>query len=248
MMWRPVLSVGLSILVFLCAWQVLVWATGLKPFLLPGPLRVAGALWSNLDSIGWHALVTSTEILAGLVFGLGLGVVTAIQLAMSPAARIHVRPVLVLLQAVPFFALAPILTFWMGYGMAPKIVMAMLIIYFPVTSSFFDGLMRTPPGYLDLARTMGAPAWTVLWRVRIPSAVPALASGLKLGAVFTPIGAVIGEWVGGSGAGLGYLMLLANGRAKIDLMFACVVILAVITVLLYWIADRLGEWMTRRFS
>ena len=152
---------------------------------------------------------------------------------MSPAARLHVRPVLVFLQAVPFFALAPILTFWLGYGMAPKIVMAMLIIYFPVTSAFFDGLMQTSSGYLDLARTMGASDWRILWRVRIPAAVPSLASGLKLGAVFTPIGAVIGEWVGGSGQGLGYLMLLANGRAKIDLMFACVVVLAVVTVLLY---------------
>ena len=78
--------------------------------------------------------------------------------------------------------------------------------------------------------------------------MPSLASGLKLGAVFTPIGAVIGEWVGGSGQGLGYLMLLANGRAKIDLMFACVLVLAVVTVLLYAIADQLGQRMVRRFT
>jgi putative hydroxymethylpyrimidine transport system permease protein len=95
---------------------------------------------------------------------------------------------------------------------------------------------------------MGASDFRILWRVRIPAAVPALASGLKLGAVFTPIGAVIGEWVGGSGQGLGYLMLLANGRAKIDLMFACVVVLAVVTVLLYTLADWLGNRLIDRYS
>ena len=241
-------NILVSVLGFLIVWQGVVWAADLKPFILPGPLRVAEAMWQSRETIVSNALVTLAEILIGLVCGLGLGVLTAIHLAMSPAARLHVRPVLVFLQAVPFFALAPILTFWLGYGMAPKIVMAMLIIYFPVTSAFFDGLMQTSSGYLDLARTMGASDWRILWRVRIPAAVPSLASGLKLGAVFTPIGAVIGEWVGGSGQGLGYLMLLANGRAKIDLMFACVVVLAVVTVLLYVTADRLGDRMVRRFT
>ena len=241
-------NIAVSVLGLLAVWQGIVWAGDLKPFILPGPLRVADAMWSSRGTIASNALVTLAEILIGLVCGLGLGVLTAIQLAMSPTARLHVRPVLVFLQAVPFFALAPILTFWLGYGMAPKIVMAMLIIYFPVTSAFYDGLMHTAPGYLDLARTMGASDWRVLWHVRIPAAVPSLASGLKLGAVFTPIGAVIGEWVGGSGQGLGYLMLLANGRAKIDLMFACVLVLAVVTVLLYAIADQLGQRMVRRFT
>ena len=241
-------NILVSVLGFLIVWQGVVWAADLKPFILPGPLRVAEAMWQSRVTITSNALVTLAEILIGLVCGLGLGVLTAIHLAMSPASRLHVRPVLVFLQAVPFFALAPILTFWLGYGMAPKVVMAMLIIYFPVTSAFFDGLMQTSSGYLDLARTMGASDWRILWRVRIPAAVPSLASGLKLGAVFTPIGAVIGEWVGGSGQGLGYLMLLANGRAKIDLMFACVVVLAVVTVLLYVTADRLGDRMVRRFT
>ena len=241
-------NILVSVLGFLLLWQGIVWAADLKPFILPGPLRVAEAMWQSRVSISTDALVTLTEILVGLICGLGLGVLTAIQLTMSPAARIHVRPVLVFLQAVPFFALAPILTFWLGYGMAPKIVMAMLIIYFPVTSAFFDGLMQTPKGYLDLAKSMGASDAKILWRVRIPAAVPALASGLKLGAVFTPIGAVIGEWVGGSGQGLGYLMLLANGRAKVDLMFACVVVLAVATVLLYSLADWLGNRLVRRFT
>ena len=103
-------------------------------------------------------------------------------------------------------------------------------------------LMRTPPGFLDLASTMGAkPSRTMLW-VRIPAALPALASGLRLAAVYAPIGAVIGEWVGAS-KGLGYLMLLANGRVKIDLMFAALLVLAALTILVHAVTDALARRM-----
>ena len=120
--------------------------------------------------------------------------------------------------------------------------MAVLIIYFPVTSAFFDGLMRTPPGFLDLARTMGAHGTATLWRIRVPAALPALGSGLRLAAVYAPIGAVIGEWVGSS-KGLGYLMLLANGRAKTDLMFSALFTLGTLSILLYLAVN----WATLAF-
>ena len=144
---------------------------------------------------------------------------------------------LVFTQALPVFALAPLLTLWLGYGLWSKVAMAVLIIYFPITSSFFDGLMRTPPGYLDLARTMQASPRAILWHIRIPAALPSLASGMRLAAVYAPIGAVIGEWVGSS-QGLGYLMLLANGRAKTDLMFAAMLTLGVFSIVLHMIIHR----------
>jgi putative hydroxymethylpyrimidine transport system permease protein len=146
---------------------------------------------------------------------------------------------LVFTQAVPVFALAPILTLWFGYGIGSKVIMAVLIIYFPVTSAFHDGLSRTPPALLDLAKTMGATPRQSLWRLRIPHALPSLGTGLRLAAVYAPIGAVIGEWVGAS-KGLGYLMLLANGRAKIDLMFAALITLAIMTVALHWAIGKLA--------
>ncbi|MEM7320806.1 MAG: ABC transporter permease subunit, partial [Pseudomonadota bacterium] len=99
-------------------------------------------------------------------------------------------------------------------------------------SAFFDGLMRTPQGFLDLAQVMRASPRAILWHIRIPAALPSLASGLRLAAVYAPIGAVIGEWVGAS-RGLGYLMLLANGRAKTDLMFAAMLTLGVFSVMLH---------------
>ena len=123
--------------------------------------------------------------------------------------------------------------------------MALIIIYFPVTSSFFDALMRTNPEWLGLARVMGVKGWRAMWHIRIPAALPGFASGLRLAAVYAPIGAIIGEWVGAS-KGLGYLMLLANGRAKTDLMFAALIVLAVFTLLLHASVSRLaGRYFER---
>ena len=213
-------------------WHFLVIFADLPKFILPSPFLVMQTFVSNFSLILKHAVVTGSEIILGLLAGTVLGSFTAICLAISPVARTIVRPMMVLSQALPVFALAPLLTLWLGYGLWPKILMALLIIYFPVTSAFFDGLMNTPKGMLNL---------------RIPAAVPGLASGLRLAAVYAPIGAIIGEWVGAS-EGLGYLMLLANGRAKIDLMFAALIVLVVMTLILHWSIDRLGNSLTARMS
>jgi len=228
-------------------WQALVWLFALPPFILPGPGRVAVALWANAALIGDHALVTAAEVLIGLVLGAALGAGVAIWTAASGLARALIRPMLVFSQAIPVFALAPVLTLWLGYGLASKIAMALLIIFFPVASAFYDGLTRTPQGWLDMARVMGARPAQVMWRIRVPAALPALASGLRLAAVYAPIGAIIGEWVGAS-RGLGYLMLLANGRSKIDLMFASLIVLALMTVALHLAVDRGARAMLARWG
>lgn len=226
---------GITLLAVL-AWQGIVTFAELPRFILPGPQLVFATLWTSRALLAEHALVTAVEVLLGLGLGAALGFASAILLAASPLARSLLRPMLVFSQAVPVFALAPILTLWLGYGLWSKVAMALLIIYFPVTSAFFDALMRTPPGWLELGRVMNATPGRILWRVRVPSAMPGFASGLRLAAVYAPIGAIIGEWVGASN-GLGYLMLLANGRAKIDLMFAALIVLAVLTLALHAAVD-----------
>ena len=232
---------GLASAVLLVAiWQALVMLTGWPKFILPSPALVAETIWESRTLLIEHALYTITEVLVGLVLGAVLGGLSAIGLAASPIARALVRPMLVFSQAIPVFALAPILTLWLGYGLGSKIAMALIIIYFPVTSSFFDALMRTNPEWLGLARVMGAKGWRVMWHIRIPAALPGFASGLRLAAVYAPIGAIIGEWVGAS-KGLGYLMLLANGRAKTDLMFAALIVLAIFTLVLHASVNRLAN-------
>jgi putative hydroxymethylpyrimidine transport system permease protein len=243
--WRRALDVAATAAVVLGLWQAVVWATGVPRFILPSPLRVAEAMVESRGLLLEHGLITLSEVLAGLVLGALLGAATAVQLALSPTARRILLPVLVFSQAVPVFALAPVLTLWLGYGIGSKIVMTVLIIYFPVASAFYDGLRRTEPALLDLAAVMGARPLAVLLRIRAPAALPDFASGLRLAAVYAPIGAVIGEWVGASG-GLGYLMLLANGRAKTDLMFAALFVLALGAVALYALLGLLARRLERR--
>lgn len=221
----------------LVAWQALVWLTGVESFILPPPLAVAEALVARWSLLVEHAGVTILEILLGLACGSLLGAASALLIATFRPARDWLLPVLVVSQAIPVFALAPLLVLWFGYGLASKVVMATLIIYFPVTAAFYDGLKRTDPGWLDLARTMGGSRLAVLRVIRIPAALPALASGLRVATAVAPIGAVVGEWVGSSG-GLGYLMLHANARLQIDVMFAALFVLAVFAVLLYFAVDR----------
>lgn len=229
-----------SACVLIAVWQLIIILTGVPSFILPPPMKVAKALWFYRELIAENAWVTSFEIVLGLLIGTGLGILTAVHLATSATARALLRPILVFSQAIPVFALAPMLVLWFGYGIWSKVVMAVLIIYFPVASAFFDGLMNTPVGYLDLAKTMGATRSKILWHVRFRAALPSLGSGLRLAAVYAPIGAVIGEWVGAS-KGLGYLMLLANGRVKTDLMFAALIVLAVLTVCLHMAIDALAR-------
>jgi putative hydroxymethylpyrimidine transport system permease protein len=221
-------------------WQAIVWISGAPPYLLPSPLETAIALTTRSGLIAGHALVTLSEILAGLVLGTALGVLSAVVIALFRPARRWLMPLLVTSQAIPVFAIAPLLVLWLGYGMASKVGMATLIIYFPVASSFLDGLRRTETRWIDLAHTMtGGPQarpFAVLLHVRLPAALPAFASGLRVAAAVAPIGAVVGEWVG-SGAGLGYLMLQANARVQIDLMFAALLTLAALAVTLYFLVD-----------
>ncbi|MGU3398984.1 ABC transporter permease [Brucellaceae bacterium D45D] len=222
----------LSAGVVLGLWQGVVSIWQMPRFILPAPLDVVRALISNAQLIADNAVVTFGEVLGGFALGSAVGIVTAILLMMSPLAQRLVMPMMVFSQAIPIFALAPILTLWLGYGPSSKIAVTILMIFFPVVSTFLDGMQRTDRILTDAAEILGAKRIHILFRVRIPAAFPALASGLTLASVYAPIGAVVGEWVGAS-KGLGYLMLLANGRAKVDLMFACLFVLAAFTMVLH---------------
>ncbi|HDH0827231.1 TPA: ABC transporter permease [Klebsiella oxytoca] len=219
----------------------LVTRSGIPAFLLPSPSAVASALWVNRAYLGGHTLITLSEILSGLA----LGVILALCMIVSPRLQRWLMPLVLTSQAIPVFALAPLLVLWFGFGMSAKVMMAVLVIFFPVTSAFFDGLRRVNQDYLDLARTMGASFGAQLRHIRMMAALPALGSGLRMAAAVAPIGAIIGEWVG-SAEGLGYVMLNANARLQTDICFAALFILVLLTVLLWLAVDaflhRLINW------
>ena len=234
------LRAALALVVALAVWQAVVWLTGVPRFILPGPGRVGVTLWDNAALLAEHARFTVVNLLIGLAAGVALGVATALNLALSPGARLMLRPMLIFAQAVPVFALAPVLTLWLGYGAASKIVIVMLVIYFPVTSAFFDGLMRLPPPLTDMARLMRATPLRRLFLLQVPHALPAFFSGLRLAVVYAPFAVIIGEWVGSS-RGLGHLMLLANGRGQTELMFAALIVLAAMSLVLFRLVEFIAE-------
>ena len=222
----------------LSCWQMLVLLTGVPAYIIPGPVPVAKALSVNWRMFAPHLGTTLAEIVLGLTLGTMLGASTALLITASSLLKRWLLPVLVVSQAIPVFALAPVLVLWLGYGMASKVAMAVLIIFFPVTAAFHDGMRRVNPDLLDLAQIMGASRMAVFRHIIIPSALPAFASGMRVATAVAPIGAVVGEWVGSS-AGLGYVMLHANGRMQIDVMFAAMALLAALSLFLYFLMDRL---------
>jgi len=228
----------------LAGWQALVSLGELPKYLLPGPALVFERLYLSWDSLLHHAGITALEIVLGMLAGAGVGMAVALALGLLPPLRPWLVPVLVVSQAIPIFALAPLLVLWFGYGLTPKVITAGLIIFFPVATTLYDGLRRTASDWLAMAEVMGGNRWRILWHIRLPAALPALGSGLRVAAAIAPIGAVIGEWVGAS-AGLGHLMLQANARLQVDLMFAALFLLACMAVALFFLTDRLVRWLTR---
>ncbi|KQS77086.1 ABC transporter permease [Rhizobium sp. Leaf384] len=236
-------ALGLGVLVLL--WQASTTAFSPPAYLLPSPLAVVAVFRDQPAFLMAQSLVTLSEILIGLVAGAALGAGTAFVLAAHPRLGPFVWPTILVLQALPVFVLAPILVVWLGFGMASKVAMTVLIIFFPVASAFADGLNRTERDIVDAVSLTQATHWQALVSVRAPLALPSLVSGLRVAAPLAPLGAVVGEWVGAS-AGLGFVMVQANARMQTATVFAAMAVLALITLILRLLVDiltsRLAPW------
>lgn len=242
---RKVGRVAFATIGMLALWQLVVSALSLPRFMLPGPIEVMSTLLNQFEYFAFHASITAVETLLGLLLGIVGGVLLALVMGLFKIAKRFVMPILIVSQALPVFAIAPLLVLWFGYGMASKVVMASLIIFFPVTSYFFDGIRRTEPSLVDLGRLYEASRVQILFQIRVPHALPSLSSGLRVSAVFAPIGAIVGEWVGSS-AGLGFIMLHANARMQTESVFAALLFLGTMALVLrytvYWATTRLIPW------
>lgn len=224
------------VLVLIFIWQTIVSLCQLPAYILPGPLSVLTIWGRDFSLIATQSIPTILETIVGLILGCTLGAIAALVIAYFQNARFWLLPVLLISQAIPTFAIAPLLVIWLGYGMASKVACTVIMLFFPVTSAFYDGLRRTEPEWLDLAKTMGASKFQMLLKIRIPAALPTFGSGLRVAATIAPIGAIVGEWVGSS-EGLGYLMLNANARMQINLMFASLFTIVILTLILYYSVD-----------
>jgi putative hydroxymethylpyrimidine transport system permease protein len=226
-------------------WQAVVTIFAPPPYMLPSPARVLAALERRPELWREHAVTTLFETLIGLALGALAGAALALLMSFLPPTRHLLLPVLVVTQAFPVIAIAPLLALWFGLGIGSKIVMATIAIFFPVASAFHDGLARTDPQLLDLARLYGATHAQQVGLLRVPAALPSLVIGIRVSAVYAPIGAVVGEWVGSSSSsGLGYAMLQALARVQTDVAFAALLLLAAMSVLLRALVDRVTRDLT----
>lgn len=228
----------ITIITLTVIWQAVTSLFNLPHYILPSPTAILASLQQHKNLIFQQSIPTIIETTLGFIFSTLLGIFNALVLIYFRPIRSWFLPILLISQALPTFAIAPLLVIWFGYGMTSKIITTILMLFFPITSAFYDGLRCTPQQYLDLAQTMNASKWQILRHIRIPAALPSLSNGLRVAATCAPMGAVIGEWVGAS-QGLGFLILNANSRMQIDLMFATLLILVILTLIFYFAVDLL---------
>ena len=221
-------------------WWLVVIALEVPHFILPSPERVARVLVERLPLISGHAFTTASEIVCGLTLGTVLGFAAACLIGDSKKLTQITMPALIISQALPVFAIAPILMLWLGYGFASKLAMTTLIVFFPVTASTLAGFRAMSRSWELTFQTLRPKRSQLFWFVRLPLAIPYALSGVRVAASVAPIGAVVGEWVGSS-SGLGYLMMHANGRGQTDLMFAALIVLCVEALFIWSLVNRLAN-------
>jgi len=205
----------------LAVWETACRGWNVPDFILPTPSRILTVAVFKAAVLLPHAGTTAMEVLAGILLSLGVAVPLAIVMFAHPAVENALAPFLVASQAVPVFAIAPLLVVWLGYGMTSKVLMAAVIIFFPITVNLLEGFKSCDPEFRNLFQLMGAGFWKRLRLLYWPWALPHFFAGLKVGVSVATIGAVIGEWVGAQ-QGLGYLMIQANARLNVDLVFAAI--------------------------
>jgi NitT/TauT family transport system permease protein len=249
--WMRVIVVALSVLLFVGIWELVIRLGNYPAFILPSPSQVlARAAMLIRDGTFWrHTQTTLVEVLAGLAVGLVVASVLGYTLAKSRAVERLLAPYIVASQAIPVVALAPLLVIWFGPGMVTKVLVAALIVFFPVLINVIVGVRSVEPDLRDLMRSLEATRWQTFTKLEVPAALPVLLGGLKIGATLSVIGAVVGEFLGTS-AGLGYLINEGRGLYDTPKMFVGLFGLVALALILYsaasWLERRALAWREER--
>ncbi|TMC89961.1 MAG: ABC transporter permease, partial [Chloroflexi bacterium] len=199
---------------------------------LPTPIAIVRALIDHWDVISVHTLQTLLETVLGMAAATVFGLLLAITLEISRWSRRAIYPVLVISQTIPIIALAPLLLLWFGIDLGPKVFVVALYCFFPIAVACADGLADAEPELINLLRSMRASRWQILWLVRLPGAMPSFFSGLRIAATYGVTGAIFGEYVGAY-QGLGIYMQLSFNSHAIVLVFAAILVTAVLSLLLF---------------
>jgi len=222
------------LVIFLAAWQWGPGLIGLPSFIVP-PLSTVAAEFVHafeFDHLVLHTGVTIGEVLAGFVLGSLLGACVGYLLGMSPAAELALSPYILALQIAPKVAFAPLFILWMGYTVYPKILVAILIVFFPVLVNVLTALRTIDSDLINLAPAFTATRAQIFWKIEFPTSMPPMFAGLRIGATLAVVGVVVGELVGGN-VGLGYLLAFGEGQANTPLVFVAIVMLTLVGGIAY---------------
>ncbi len=229
------ISVVGALVVFLLIWQLVVIVSGFPPFILPAPGTVI-ARWVTAWTAGIiqpHLVATLGAVAQGFAVGAGSAVIVGYALARSAAVERLLSPYLVAAQAMPILALAPLIALWFGPGLAGKVLICALIVFFPVAVATMVGIRSVDARLLELGRSLRATRRQVLTTLEIPAALPSILGGMRVGVTLAVVGAIVGEWAGAE-KGLGVLINLARGSMfDTPLMFATLLTLALVGIVLY---------------
>lgn len=230
----------LTFVAIVAMWSWSVWIFKIPSYLLPGPAGVFSRLVTDARMLWDNSLVTMTEILLGF----GLTLVTAIPvglvIALSPLARQVLYPPIILLQLVPKIAVAPLFLVWLGFGMESKVLLTVLMTFFPLLIASISGFQILDTRLLYLTKSMGATTWQTFRYLRVPAALPVIFSGVKTSATIAATAAIVAEFVGAN-EGLGYVLLKGTSTMDIELTFAVLVVLTIIGILINY-AVEFSEW------
>jgi len=230
------------VVMLIVLWDVFIRLFKIPPYLIPNPLSVAKQLVAEWPMLWRETLPTLYATLAGFALSALVGVPIAMWIAYSRLVESFVYPLLVFSQSIPKVAIAPLFVVWFGFGLVPKVIAAFLLGFFPVVVATVQGFKSVEGDVIDLARSMGANPLKIFLKFRLPHALPAIFSGLKVSVTLAVVGAVVGEFVG-SNSGLGYVLQKANGTFDLPLMFAALVILSMIGVLLFLVLELIERWL-----
>lgn len=239
---------ALLVLAGLVVWQVLVDATGVRPQVLPSPLRVAQQGWAFRDALWTNTLPTLEVTAVGFAVSLAVGWAIAVAVDFAPFLRRAVTPLLVASQTLPIVAIAPLLIIWFGFGLLPKVIVIALVTFFPIAIGLIEGFAATDRQATNLLRSMGASRLAQFRYVRLPGAMPSFFVALRIGITYAVTGAIFAEYVGAT-AGLGIFMQVQKNSFRTDLVLAAVVVTAVLSVALFgltFVVQRLVAPWTRR--
>jgi NitT/TauT family transport system permease protein len=219
------------VIAFLAIWELYARLSGVSPFVLPPPSRVVASLWEFRDDAIRHTLPTLGETVVGFAVSIAAGIAAAVAMDRIDVVRRAVAPLLVGSQTIPIVAIAPLIVVWFGFGFLPKILVVVLVTFFPVTIALLDGFASTPDDRTQLMRSMGATDDQVFRKLRWPTGLPGLFTGLRISATYAVVAAVIAEYVGAT-EGLGIWMQLSQRSFRTDLVFAAILLTAVLSVAL----------------